>query len=149
VTQFAQQFSSPPLSTRALLLGIWRHLNRRRRLQLGAALLLMLASGVAEVGSLAAVVPFLAVLSDPQRLWQLPLVQSLAAALGITGAQELLLPVTLLFGLTAVLAAAVRLFNLWLNGRLAAAIGSDLSCRPTGARCISPMRCTCSATAVA
>jgi ABC-type multidrug transport system fused ATPase/permease subunit len=128
VTQFTQQLSSPPLSTRALLLQIWRHLSRRRRLQLGVALLLMLASGVAEVGSLAAVVPFLAVLSDPQRLWQLPMVQSLAAAVGITSAQELLLPVTLMFGLAAVLAAAVRLLNLWLNGRLAAAIGSDLSC---------------------
>ncbi len=88
----------------------------------------MLASGVAEVGSLAAVVPFLAVLSDPQRLWQLPLVQSVAAGLGISAAQNLLLPVTLLFGLATVLAAAVRLLNLWLNGRLAAAIGSDLSC---------------------
>jgi ABC-type multidrug transport system fused ATPase/permease subunit len=128
VTQSAQQTPSPRLSTRALLLGIWRHLSRRRRLQLVAALLLMLASGVAEVGSLAAVVPFLAVLNDPQRLWQLPLVQSLAAVLGMTGAQELLLPVTLLFGSAAVLAAAVRLLNLWLNGRLAAAIGSDLSC---------------------
>ncbi len=128
MTQFTQQLSSPPLSTRALLLQIWRHLSRRRRLQLGVALLLMLASGVAEVGSLAAVVPFLAVLSDPQRLWQLPMVQSLAAAVGITSAQELLLPVTLMFGLAAVLAAAVRLLNLWLNGRLAAAIGSDLSC---------------------
>jgi ATP-binding cassette subfamily B protein len=51
-----------------------------------------------------------------------------AAALGISAAQNLLLPVTLLFGLAAVLAAAVRLLNLWLNGRLAAAIGSDLSC---------------------
>jgi ABC-type multidrug transport system fused ATPase/permease subunit len=118
----------PPLRTRALLLGIWRHLSRRRRLQLGAALLMMLASGVAEVGSLAAVVPFLAVLSDPQRLWQLPLVRSVAAGLRITAAQELLLPVTLIFGLAAILAAAVRLLNLWLNGRLAAAIGSDLSC---------------------
>jgi ABC-type multidrug transport system fused ATPase/permease subunit len=118
----------PPLSTRSLLLGIWQHLNRQRRLQLGAALLLMLASGVAEVGSLAAVVPFLAVLSDPQQLWHLPLVRSVAGDLGITAARELLLPVTLLFGLAAVLAAAVRLLNLWLNGRLAAAIGSDLSC---------------------
>jgi ABC-type multidrug transport system fused ATPase/permease subunit len=128
VTQSAQQTASPDLSTRSLLRGIWRHLSRRRRAQLGVALLLMLASGVAEVGSLAAVVPFLALLSDPQRLWQLPLVQSVAAVLGITGAQELLLPVTLLFGLAALLAAAVRLLNLWLNGRLAAAIGSDLSC---------------------
>lgn len=47
--------------------------------------------------------------------------------MGIDGPQELLLPVTLLFGLAAILAAAVRLLNLWFNGRLAAEIGSDLS----------------------
>jgi len=35
----------------------------------------MLASGLAEVFSLAAVVPFLAVLSDPQRIWQQPALQ--------------------------------------------------------------------------
>ena len=31
------------------------------------------------------------------------------------------------------LAGSVRLLNLWLNGRLAAAIGSDLSCEAFGA----------------
>jgi ATP-binding cassette subfamily B protein len=117
-----------PLSTRTLLLGIWGHLSRRRRIQLGALLLVILASGVAEVFSLAAVLPFLAVLTNPQRLWQVPVVQGLAGAVGIQGASGLLLPATVLFGTAAVLAAAVRLTNLWLNGRLAAAIGSDLSC---------------------
>lgn len=88
----------------------------------------MLASGLAEVGSLAAAVPFLAVLSEPQRLWQIPITQFLATGLGIKDAQDLLLPITVFFSLLVVLAAAVRLLNLWLNGRLAAAIGSDLSC---------------------
>ena len=88
----------------------------------------MLASGVAELVSLGAVLPFLAVLSDPERLWQQPLVQALAGRVGFTEASELLLPATLAFAVAAVLAAVVRLANLWLNGRLAAAVGSDLSC---------------------
>ncbi len=116
------------MSARSLLLEVWLHLSWRRRLQLGGALLLMLATGVAEIVSLAAAVPFLSALTEPQMLWQLPIVQSNAAILGITDANQLLLPLTLLFGLAAVLAAAVRLLNLWLNGRLPAAIGSDLSC---------------------
>ena len=115
-------------SSRVLLYGIWQHLTKRRRIQLGLLLLMMLASGLAEVFSLAAVLPFLAVLSDPQRIWQQPLLQGLAKAMGITAAGQLLLPATVIFGVAAVLAAAVRLLNLWLNGRLAAAIGSDLSC---------------------
>ena len=54
--------------------------------------------------------------------------QQLAPQLGISSAAQLLPPVTLLFGISAIGAAAVRLVNLWLNGRLAAAIASDLSC---------------------
>lgn len=88
----------------------------------------MLASGAAELVSLGVVLPFLAVLSDPERLWQLPLVPFLAARVGFSQASELLLPATLAFVVTAVLAALIRLTNLWLNGRLAAAVGSDLSC---------------------
>ena len=116
-------------STRTLLLGIWAHLSRRRRLQLGLLLVVMLASGGAELVSLGAVLPFLAVLSNPERLWQQPLSSSSAIKLGIrTQANDLLLPATLSFAAAAVLAAIVRLSNLWLNGRLAAAVGSDLSC---------------------
>ncbi len=118
----------PPPSTLTLLLGIWRHFSRRRRIQLGLLLLVMLVSGGAEMVSLGTVLPFLAVLSDPELLWQQPLVQDLAARLGFTAASQLLLPATLVFAAATVLAALIRLANLWLNGRLAAAVGSDLSC---------------------
>ena len=122
--------ASEPPSTRTLLLGIWGHLSRRRRIQLGLLLVVMLASGGAELVSLGAVLPFLAVLSDPERLWQQPLVQALAGRVGFTEASELLLPATLTFAVAAVLAAVVRLANLWPNGRLAdqrrVAVGSDL-----------------------
>ena len=56
------------LSTRTLLLGIWGHLSRRRRIQLGLLLVVMLASGGAELVSLGAVLPFLAVLAEVVRL---------------------------------------------------------------------------------
>ena len=89
---------------------------------------MMLASGGAELVSLGAVLPFLAVLSNPERLWQKPLVQLLATLFGFTQAGDLLLPSTLMFAAAALLAALIRLTNLWINGRLAAAVGSDLSC---------------------
>lgn len=88
----------------------------------------MLASGGAELVSLGAVLPFLALLSDPERLWQQPLVQLLAYRMGLAQSSDLLLPVSLAFAGATLLAALVRLTNLWLNGRLAAAVGSDLSC---------------------
>ena len=69
-------------------MGLWGHLSLRRRIQLGLLLVVMLASGVAELVSLGAVVPFLAVLSDPERLWQHELVQDLAPQLGFTPSSE-------------------------------------------------------------
>lgn len=111
-----------------LILGLWSHLSPRRHRQLVALLLVMLASGVAEVFSLVAVLPFLSVLASPEQLWRVSVVQGLAAAVGIREARGLLLPATLLFGVAVLLASAVRLMNLWLNCRLSAAIGSDLSC---------------------
>lgn len=119
--------ASPP-STNSLLLGLWAHFSTRRRIQLGLLLIVMLASGGAELLSLGAVVPFLSVLSDPEKLWQEPIVQALSNRIGLIHSSDLLLAAMLMFVFAAVLAALVRLTNLWLSGRLAAAIGSDLSC---------------------
>ena len=119
---------SPDPTLRQLLRQLWTHLAQRRRIQLGVLLLVMLASSMAEVLSLAAVLPFLAVLANPTGLWNQPLVQQWAPRLGIASAEALLLPITIAFAAAALAAGAIRLLNLWLNDRLAAAIGSDLSC---------------------
>lgn len=118
----------PDASLRQLLGQLWGHLSHRRRMQLGVLLFVMLASSAAEVLSLAAVLPFLAVLANSDGLWNQPLVQQWAPRMGIENAEALLLPITITFALAALAAGAIRLLNLWLNGRLAAAIGSDLSC---------------------
>jgi len=47
--------------TRNLLLGIWGHLSRRRRIQLGLLLVVTLLLGLLLVVSLGAVLPFQAV----------------------------------------------------------------------------------------
>ena len=120
----AVTIQGPPESTRSLLLGIWSHLSLRRRIQLGLLFMVMLASGAAELVSLGAVLPFLAVLSNPERLWKQPLVHALLES-SVYLASDLLLPVILAFASAAVLGH--RLTNLWLNGRLAAAVGFDLS----------------------
>ena len=112
-------------STFRLLLVIWKYLSYRRRVQLGMLLVVMVGSGTAELISLSAVFPFLAVISSPDKLWQQPFVQDFATRLDIQNHLEIL-PVTFMLLLRQ--SAVIRLSNLWLNGRLAAAIGSDLSC---------------------
>ena len=70
-----------------LLCRLLERLSQRRRLQLASLFLVMLASSVAEVVSLASVVPFLAVLTNPDVLWQNLWVQEWVPRLGIDSAR--------------------------------------------------------------
>ena len=117
-----------PLTTISVILGLWRQLSPRRRIQLGLLLVVMLLSGFAQLVSLGAILPFLVLLSNPQQLWQQPLIQSLSIRFGFSQPEQLVLPATLVFVFAAVLASLCQLLNLWLNDRLSAAVGSDLSC---------------------
>ena len=89
----------------------------------------MLLTGLTELVSLGAVLPFLTVLSSPELIWEYSLAQPIIDFLGFTSPNQLLLLSSILFAITALLAGVIRLVNLWLNGILAAAIGSDLSCK--------------------
>jgi len=113
-------------STLGLLASIWHHLSRRRRIQFAMLSIVMIVSAAAELLSLGAVLPFLALLSEPDVLLQRADVQDLVSLIGLTRPNQLLLFATLNFASTAVFAGCIRLLNVWLNGRLVAAVGSDL-----------------------
>ena len=124
----AAEITAPTSPSLFSMLGrLWSHLAPKRRWQLGLLLAVMIASGFAEVASLAAVVPLLTVLADPDRLWQVPWIREQAAWLGISSARDLLLPATVLFAVSAVASAVIRLANLWLSSQVAGAIGGDLA----------------------
>jgi ATP-binding cassette subfamily B protein len=86
----------------------------------------MVLASFAEILSIGSVLPFLAVLTDPQRIFDFHLTQPLIKALGINTASQLLLPLTAIFCITAILAAAIRLLLLRSSLFLAAATGSDI-----------------------
>ena len=80
-----------------LLRRLWQHLNKRRQHQFILLLGMMVMSAFAEVISLGAVLPFLGVLISPDRVFQRPIVASMASTFRITSASELVLPITLAF----------------------------------------------------
>jgi len=110
-----------------LLQRLWLHLSRRRQHQFIALLGLMLVSAFTEVVSLGAVLPFLAVLTAPERVFAYPIVVNLAQSWEITSADQLVLPLTIGFGLAALIAGAIRILLLWVSTRVAYASASDLS----------------------
>ena len=88
---------------------------------------LMLASAIAEIASLSAVLPFIAILTAPDLALKRPIVAHVANALGITSAEQLILPFTVAFALIALISAAVRVLQLWLSTRFSFASGADIS----------------------
>jgi ATP-binding cassette subfamily B protein len=87
----------------------------------------MIAVSFVEILSISSVLPFLSVLTGPEIVFVHPLAQPLIQALGLTKPIELLLPLTIGFGLAVVLAGSMRLLLLWVSTRLSFAAGADLS----------------------
>ena len=110
-----------------ILPRLWRHLRRRRQKQFVAILGLMMISTIAEVVSLGAVLPFLTVLTVPEKVFTYPMVAELAQSWGVSSADQLVLPLTIAFSVAALFAGAIRMLLLWANTRVAYATASDLS----------------------
>jgi len=110
-----------------LLKRLWHHITPRRRGQFGLLLILMIVASFAEIISIGAVIPFLAVLTAPARIFQLPMAQPVIALLGLTSSSQLLLPLTITFGLAAIFSGSIRLLLLWASTHLSYATGADLS----------------------
>lgn len=110
-----------------LLLRIWQHLSRRRKFQFGLVLGLTLVSAFTEIVSLGAVLPFLGILISPDKVFNHPLAAGVVQALGVTSADQLVLPLTIGFVMAVLIAGAIRMLLLWVSTRLAFASGTDLS----------------------
>lgn len=84
-------------------------MSQRRRRQFFLVLALMIAGAVAEVITIGAVFPLLAILTDPSRINDLPLLMQVLMYFGARQPSEILLSVVAFFISAVVLAAGVRL----------------------------------------
>lgn len=109
------------------VLRLWRHLTPRRRRHFYLVLLLMVLASFSEMFTVGAVVPFLAALASPGRLFAEPAARPFIQALGLTSPEQLLLPLTLIFAFGAVTAGTMRLAVLWATTRASFAAGADIS----------------------
>ena len=114
-------------SMAVLLTRLWGHTSPHRRGQFILLLALMLLTSFAEILSIGAVLPFLGVLTTPERIFELPAIQPIVETLNLTEPRQLLFPLTVAFGLAALIAGGMRLLLLWVSTRLSFASGADLS----------------------
>ena len=121
--------SNSKISSLKLLLDLWKFINPRRKKKLILLFMLMILSGVLEVFTLSVLLPFLMVIIDPTKLYEFDFAKNLIIFFNISSYKNALLPLTLLFAFAVIFSASVRLANLWLNSKLVAEIGSDISNR--------------------
>ena len=110
-----------------LVYSILKKISKKRKFQIFLLFFLMILSGLAEVFTLATLYPFLTALTHPEKLLNNQLILYLFESFEFNSPRDLLIPITISFGLSALVTSLLRLGTLWSNYRIAAYIGSDLS----------------------
>lgn len=117
----------------SLLVGIWRLIQPRRRIQLVFLALGMVAAGLLEMLSLGAFAPLLAALAAPERVagnFALLRIQDFVRWTGYEAPNQigaLLGLLAFLFAGLALLAGIFRILVVWANARFTALLGTDIN----------------------
>ncbi len=98
-----------------LVKKLWKKIEITRKKQLFLLLLMMIITSFMEVAGLGAVVPFLAVVTSPDAVFKHSLAQPIISGFELNQPQDLLLPVTILFIVTTILAGNARVSLLWMQ----------------------------------
>ncbi|MES2547557.1 MAG: ABC transporter ATP-binding protein [Pseudomonadota bacterium] len=110
-----------------LISRLWLHIALKRRRQFGILLIMMIVASFTEVFSIGAILPFLGVLTAPQKVFDHALAQPVIQFLNLTSPDQLLLPLTVLFCTAVLIAGCMRVLLIWATMRLSFGTGSDIS----------------------
>lgn len=119
--------SPEALSLLAGLRRLFAHATPRRKRQVALLLCIMVVGAFAEVLTLAAIMPFLALLSDATHVSEARYVGKLASAMGWSDPSDLVVPATLTFASAAAIAGCIRLVLTWSTTKLSLRFGHDLA----------------------
>lgn len=106
---------------------LFTHIPAQRRRQLLPVLALMLAGACAELVSIGAILPFLAVVADPQKAIASGPIRSTLYSIGVDTPAKIVIAAAAVFALSAVLAGAVRLLLVWVSQRYVFGIAKEIS----------------------
>ena len=121
------QLKQNAVSVFSCLSGLYWHLSKKRCWQLFGLLILMLVGAFAELATLGAVMPFLAILADPAKAAQYSWLQAVLAFFSVSEAQGILLPATLVFASASLIAAGIRMLLAWVSYQFSFGVGVDLA----------------------
>lgn len=106
---------------------MFSYISPKSRRQLIPVLMLMLAGALAELVSIGAILPFLALIATPQKALAPGAISSALESVGLDTPTKIVAAAALVFALSAVLAGAVRLLLVWVSQRYVFGIAKELS----------------------
>jgi ABC-type multidrug transport system fused ATPase/permease subunit len=101
---------------------LWTFLPRRRQLQVLLLMIASIISSLVEAAAVGSILPFIAVLQDPEIIKAYAPGRILQEGLG----PHLALGVTLIFCVSVLLSCALRVFMVWASSRVSQGAGSDI-----------------------
>lgn len=118
---------SNPQSLFSLLFRVWDHLGVRRRWQIILLCGLIFFVSIIELLNIGSIVPFLAVLANPEKTFNNPLIRPALVAFNIHSTDQMLISAMVFFVAFVVVTNFIRMMVLWIGTRLSFGIGADLS----------------------
>ena len=110
-----------------LLAKLWKRFTKKRKKQLGLLLIITLISALAEVMTLGVMFPFIGVITNPDKVFEYPILGNLIKYLNIESKKDLIFFITCSFAGLAFTAGLIRIIVLWITTRLAFSSGAELS----------------------
>jgi ABC-type multidrug transport system fused ATPase/permease subunit len=110
-----------------LFTRFWFHLSKNHQKNFVSLIFLMLFVAIAEMFTIASVVPFLGVIAAPEKVFNLDIFQGLISYLELTSPNQIILPITIIFVIAAIFSGLMRGILLWSNIKFSFSSGSDLS----------------------
>ncbi len=114
-------------NTLLLLFKIWPKIKKKRKFQFYVLIFLMIISGFLEVLALGSLLPFLEAISNSDDLLRYKFINFLSQLLGYTSQNQLIFLTTIIFISMVFISGIVRVTTLFINFRLTALIGAELS----------------------
>ena len=110
-----------------IIKNLWENIRFNKKIQVCLLVPLMIFVSLAEVLSISTVIPFMTVLIDPNKVFELEIIKPILAIFKIKVASELIFPITMIFCVAITLSGVLRILLLWFKTKLCHSIGIDLS----------------------
>ena len=105
---------------------LWGHITKRRKIQFILFLILTVIGSLVEVVSLGAIIPFLAALSNPEKMLTFPIISDILIHFNVTKSDQIMLLLTVFFASAALIAGSIRHLILYISPKLAFMTAHDL-----------------------